>query len=221
MNSKKAQPKQRRAQIDYLEACMTNPGRFSVLVLGSRGTGKKHWIKEKYREKSIIEIAAGTTEPSATFWTKQFEKANKGILIVEDVEELSKENQHILFKGLSTSNGSFGFEEPKEYEVRIVFTSVKDISILRDTEKYLSHRFFDRIAQLVVRFPGFTETSRTITQDLESTWNKFKFETAYPVLLSEWLKEIAHRLHGSFRDLDKLCINWNNYQLMDIKILIF
>ena len=78
----------------------------------------------------------------------------------------------------------------------------------------MNHKFFDRIAQLVVEFPGFSECANFIDKDLKVTWQKFEFKTAYPTLLENWLKTNAQRLHGNFRDLDKLCINWNNYQIL-------
>ncbi len=215
------QPQKRRKEIKLLEAYITNPGRFSILILGDRGTGKKKWINtifDKYKpkdapDKAIIINSIGAL-PSTEYWTKQFDKANKGILLVNDVEQLSKENQEILFDGIGTQDGKYGFNT-KEYEIRIIFTSSLSIAALRDTEKYLTHKFFDRIAQLVVRFPNFNECANTISKDFKITWSKFEFkEVPYPEALEHWLQTNAQRLHGNFRDLDKLCIVWNNYQLM-------
>jgi len=216
MISKKTQPKKRKDKIDLLTSYLDNPGRFSILILGNRGTGKKFWIKEKYKELedfNIIQINAALTESSNEFWTKQFALAHKGILIIEDTELLTKETQAVLFDGLGTHNGKYGFES-KEFEVNIIFTSSKTISALRNTERYLSDKFFDRIAQLIVAFPNFQQCANKITQDFKNTWNKFKFKTTYPDLLIPWLNENAHKLHGNFRDLDKLCIIWNNFQLL-------
>lgn len=215
--SKSNQPKIRQEQIKLLEAHLSNPGRFSILIIGDRGTGKKFWLAkiDAVKTKPII-VNASLTEASKSYWESQFKQADKGTFVVEDVEGLTKENQAILFEGLATVNGAFGFES-KKYEVQIIFTSSKNISILRDSEKYLTHKFFDRIAQLVVRFPNFNECANTISDDLKHTWNKFEFNTAYPLLLENWLQKVAHTLHGNFRDLDKLCINWNNYQLMHKK----
>lgn len=218
---KKKQPKERIKSIERLESFLNNTGRFSILVLGHRGTGKKFWIYKKYMGKLVLHrVNAAVVETSKTYWESQFKKANHGILIVDDVDQLSKANQEILFDGLATTSGDgkYGYES-KEYEIRVVFTSIKDIALLRDTEQYLSHKFFDRIAQLVVKFPSFKDSSSNIKKDLQATWDKFKFNTVYPILLEEWLEKQNYEkvLHGNFRDLDKLCINWNNYQLMEIE----
>lgn len=42
----KSETKERTEAIRKLEGFLLNPGRFSVLVLGMRGTGKSHWINE-------------------------------------------------------------------------------------------------------------------------------------------------------------------------------
>jgi predicted AAA+ superfamily ATPase len=36
----------RKTPIEDLIGYLHNPGRFSVLVLGARGTGKTHWLNE-------------------------------------------------------------------------------------------------------------------------------------------------------------------------------
>lgn len=214
MIPKKFQPKKRLEKIRLLESYLLNPGRFSILVLGNRGTGKKVWIRQKHKS-NFYTINSALTKPSEQFWEEKFKQADQGILIIEDVELLTKETQEVLFDGLATTDGNFGYAS-KIYEVRIVFTSSKGVSVLRETEKYLSHKFFDRIAQLVVRFPNFNECANKIENDFKNTWKKFEFTTAFPDELIPWLNENAHTLHGNFRDLDKLCIIWNNYQLMGL-----
>ncbi len=46
-----------------------------------------------------------------------------------------------------------------------VFVSSFDITLLRDTEQYLLHTFFDRIAQLVTKLPSFKDSDRNIYED--------------------------------------------------------
>jgi len=212
LKSKNQQPKHRREKIDLLESYLENPGRFSILVLGKRGTGKKYWIRAYQKSKNIPlhQINSASAKPEPRYWKEQFKKANKGILIVADVELLTKETQEVLFDGIATHNGKFGYEI-KKHEFSIVFTSCKENTILRDTEKYLNHRFFDRIAQLVVEFPSFK--CNNIVSDFKRTWKKFDFQTEEPILIHTWLRTNAQNLEGNFRDLDKLCIIWNNYQL--------
>ena len=208
------QPKKRKEQIELLKWYLLNPGGFCLLVLGDRGTGKKFWINQlKDDDKVLTIVNAKISESSYDYWETQFKKAHQGYLLLEDIELLDKQSQAILFDGLGTEDGTFGFSE-KKYEFQLISTSTKSIKSLRDTEKYLTHRFFDRIGQLIVSFPNFSESSNRILNDFKSTWKKFKFETEYPKLIEPWLGETAHKLYGNFRDLDKLCIIWNNYQLM-------
>lgn len=230
----KNEPQKRKEAILSLESYLQNPGRFSILILGNRGTGKTHWLRHLIEEnnkakreeltraddKQVMKeayhkIDAMLMPASPEAWEAEMKEAEViGLLLIKDIEKMSKENQALLFNALYTTDGKFGLIE-KKYTFRIAFTSTQSISMLRDTEKYLMHYFFDRIAQLVVKFPDFTESSNKIEDDFKSTWEKFKFETAYPNELIPWLKEHAHTLHGNFRDLDKLCIIWNNYQLLD------
>ncbi len=209
-------PKRRILAVNQLEAYIENPGRFSILILGARGTGKSFWLvnalSKSCGKANYHHVDALLSVPTVEYWEEQMAKAEKlGCMYIKDVEKLSKENQAFLFNALCTTDGSFGLTE-KIYNFRIVFSSTMSISILRDSEQYLMHYFFDRIAQLIVKFPDFAEASDKIESDFKDTWEKFKFDTQYPEEIIPWLKEKAHSFHGNFRDLDKLCIIWNNYQ---------
>ena len=138
--------------------------------------------------------------------------------MIDEVEELSKQTQAILFEFLSTSNGKYGWKE-KKHQCRIVFVSSFEIKTLRDNEEYLLHKFFDRISQLVVAFPSYAEKNISIWEDFVTTWKKMDFpQDKLPKdELEGWLQEHSHKFHGNFRDLDKLAINWCNYQLCGLK----
>lgn len=219
--------KERAEAVRRLEGFMLNPGRFAVLVLGMRGTGKTHWlnvIQQCHSRKEflndIIMINAGLYKNrSQDFWEEKFAQAQGKILVIDDVDRLSSFDQEILFEGLSTGPGAcYGFDK-KKYKFRIVFTSTFDIKTLRDTEKYLSHKFFDRISQLVVKLPAFTDAVRFQWNDFKSTWEKMAFETKNHLPgpeLKSWLENHCHELIGNFRDLDKIAINWHNYRLTGI-----
>jgi hypothetical protein len=216
---------QRRAAINKLKGFLMNPGRFSILVLGLRGTGKTHWIKEICENCKNEDCLSGLVIVNCPnievgdlkFWDSKFKEAHKKVLLIEDVDQLSKLEQEFLFSGLSTGLGAkYGFDS-KSDEFRIVFTSTKDIETLRINEEILSHKFFDRISQLVVKFPSFTEANREIWNDFKATWKKmhFQFNNKLPGNeLKEWLNIDGHKLHGQFRDLDKIAINWHNYRLI-------
>jgi len=201
----------RKAAIQKLNNYLENPGRFSILILGKTGTGKTFWL-EQFAEKKGIEVImvkGRLTEETKDYWAHILKKAHQKVLLIKDVEYLSKKSQELLFEGLSTKDGKFGLAE-KEYEVRIVFSSSKPIANLRDSRQYLSNHFFDRIAQLVVEFPSFDSCSAKIVEDFKVSWKKFGFKKApYPKVLEDFLKEKGHSLNGNFRDLDKLCISWD------------
>lgn len=216
----------RDKQVKLLKSYLTNPGRFSILVLGDRGVGKSHWVKEiaKSFEKDG-ELGIKVKEVIGTYLNilkpdeieKVFTDSNGKTLIIKDVELINKETQDILFQTLSTSNGKFGLRE-KNIECRIVFTSTFKIESLRDTERYLSHRFFDRIAQLIVKLPSYQDGNRSIFQDFKDTWKKMDFpDETFPVQIKEWLEAAGHKFYGNFRDLDKIAINWRNHQIFGLE----
>lgn len=224
----KAEAKERIVAISKLEGFLTNPGRFSVLVLGMRGTGKTHWIQEiqkihrndKHLSGLISVNAALTNDKLRDYWEEKFEQAHKKLLVIEDVDALSKESQEILFEGLSTGDGAkYGFDE-KKYEFRIAFTSTFDVKTLRDNEEFLLHKFFDRISQFVVKMPSYNDLKQGVWHDFQSTWRKMKFKS-YKELpgieLKKWLEDHAHELHGHFRDLDKIAINWHHQRISKVK----
>ena len=213
------QPDKRKQIILKLKSFMSNPGYFPILLLGDRGTGKSFWIKNLIKKNQpIVFLNAFLSEETEVFWTNQYKKANNGFLIINEIERLSPKNQELLFQSMITENGKYGFSE-KTYNVRLIFTSVFDISSLNKTEEYLSHKFFDRISQLVVKFQSFKEYSINIENDFIETWKKFNFATKKTIpkgSIINWLKENADRkLFGNFRDLDKLCINWHTYRLIN------
>ncbi|WP_282147880.1 sigma 54-interacting transcriptional regulator [Algibacter lectus] len=223
----KNENKQRKQAIKKLNSYLTNPGRFSILVIGLRGTGKAHWLSElqKLQNKPSLNLnsitfinALNANMFAEEDWIKTFKNTNNGLLVISDIEELTKKNQAVLFEGISTGEGGkFGFKE-KEYAIRIAFTTTKSISSLRDSETYLTHKFFDRICQFAVKFPSYHRGDRNIWQDFKKTWKKmcFKEYNSLPgEAFKEWLENGNIILHGNFRDLDKLAINWHNYRLQE------
>lgn len=223
----KSETKERKEAIEKLESFLLNPGRFSVLVLGMRGTGKTHWLQEvqKYNSlekhlKDLVAVNAALAKNSnQDYWQEKFQEAaeKKKLLVIEDVEKLSQESQEILFEGLSTgAGGKYGFGK-KEFEFRIAFTSTFDVKKLRDTEEYLSHKFFDRISQFVVKFPSYKDGIKSIWGDFQLSWEKMKFQKLDEMPGTElmtWLESHSHELYGHFRDLDKIAINWHNYRIV-------
>lgn len=222
----KSESKRRKEALLKLHSFITNPGRFSVLLLGARGTGKTYWLQNfqnlyKTNSRILDSIyllnASNANSYSESDWTEIFKKTNKGLLVIKDVENLSKKTQALLFDGISTGQGGkLGFKK-KEFDIRIAFTSTKDISKLRDNELYLSHKFFDRICQFAVELPTHETGSSYIWEDFKKTWKKMNFQSHSELPsadLREWLESNNLTLFGNFRDLDKIAIIWHNYRLL-------
>ncbi len=190
--------------------------------MGKRGTGKSFWL-ERIQKKNIkishsIDINyinSRLIEPTVTAINKLLSDSNKKYLVIEDVERLSPLVQELFFEALSTGNGKYGIGI-KKYECRVVFTSSFEIKYLRDTEEYLIHKFFDRISQLVVELPSFTDAHRSVWKDFVATWDKMEFEKRNEIpgeSLQDWIEKTSYLFHGNFRDLDKIAINWHQWRL--------
>lgn len=219
------QHKKRQEAIDKLLNMMNYPGRFPILVLGDTGTGKSFWINEKINAVSDVKfkgkikrVYAGLCENSQCFWENLLKEANGKFLLIEEVEKLDIISQDYLFDAMSTVDGFYGFEK-KDLEIRIIFTSNFNIKKIRDDRRYLSAKFFDRISQFVVEFPNFDITQTYIYDDFRATWDKMfsttDYKNKYPESkdFKKWLESIAYKMHGNFRDLDKIVINWNLHQV--------
>lgn len=210
-------PNDRREAIYRLEHALKNPGRFSVLLLGERGTGKSFWLESLTQKTGakLLVLHPAFSEETKSWWQQKFEATNGGVLAIDEADQLSQKSQDILFRILSTSNGCFGWEE-KTLVVRIVFISSKPIVWLRDTDTAFSNQFFDRIGQLIVEMPNLKNIENgELWQDFMSTWNKMKFSTKMPGYeWKVWLERQQQQLHGNFRDLDKICINFDHFQQM-------
>lgn len=213
----KTLPEYRREAISKLGHALRNPGYFSTLLLGERGTGKSYWLDRQAADAKLkLDVLhPAFSEETPEWWQQQFEFANGGILAVDEADQLSKKSQDILLRVLSTRNGRFGWEK-KSLAVRTVFISSKPIALLRDSDEKFSHPFFDRIGQLIIEMPNLKDISQfDIWKDFMATWKKMNFDTKKPQYKWQvWLERQQQQLHGNFRDLDKICINYDHFQRM-------
>jgi len=219
--STKEEPSIRKKAIERLGYALTNPGLFSVLILGERGTGKNYWIQEicrmldKHQWDCMNSMAEYSGEYLSTIdyssWLNLLGDANNGLLVINDIEQLSISAQDILFRALSTDqNGNVGLAK-KTLKIRPVFTSASAISQLRTSKNNFSNKLFDRIAQLIIEFPSLTETKEHIEEDFHKVWNNMKFSgPPAGFKIDDWLKENIASLKGNFRDLEKLAIVFEN-----------
>lgn len=215
-----------------LKVFLKNPGRFCLIVLGSRGSGKHFAIECAFKEiqtnnnKDFCLEGLEFIEPNEipTDEKKMDEFLGKYInktLVIEDVEDLNSEQEKLLFKALSTTDGTYGIRN--KFKIRIVLTSSKDSDSLREDGKYLTGLFWDRISQLLVEFPSYKQESKNIIKDFHSTWKKMKFENTeeYKTLsglpknvsLESFLENNAEKFEGGFRDLDKIACMYFNYRI--------
>lgn len=216
-----------------LKVFLKNPGRFCLIVLGSRGAGKRYAIEQSFDQirskdneklclKDLHFIEPKDIPNNEDKLDEFFSNYLNNTIVIEDVEDLSSEQEKLLFKALSTSNGKFGVVE-KKFEIRIVFTSSKDSDSLREDGKYLTGLFWDRISQLIVEFPSYKQEGENIIKDFHSTWTKmnFKIIEEYKTLaelpknasFEKFLEDNAEKFDGGFRDLDKLACMYFNYRI--------
>lgn len=204
----------RKSVINKLKFFLSNPGFFSILIIGDNGVGKEYLLytilpKENIYSVSSYEIGETIEEISSIF--------KKEFLIIKDVEQLTNKQQTIMFKLLSTYDGKIGPDDNRQF-IRVIFTSSQSIEQLRDNRNILSH-FWNRISQLVVKLPSFKDDSSNIFNDFNSVWKKFNFKE-YNELpnngdFRDWLKENCSHFAGNFRDLDKIVILWHQYRIIE------
>ncbi len=224
-----AQGPRRKEAIETLGHFMRNPGWFSILLCGARGTGKSHWIRKIHEsqkhnggpeefQKELVVKRADQIPPERTAMKDIFKQAQMGILVIEDIDELPEyPQQRILLEALVTFDGKLGLDDEREY-LRVVFTTSRPITELKSGQNRLLPELWDRISQLVVELPSFADEIENIEADFRETWRKMEFEglAALPDLreLKEWLHAEGRQFHGNFRDLDKICILWHQYRLI-------
>lgn len=224
--------KLRMDSFEKLRSFLVNPGRFCLVVLGSRGVGKHFAIQCAFDEllditsiskslKTLSFIDSIEIPENSDDLDRLLSINENGILVIEDIENLSDEQQHLLFKALSTTNGMFGIK--KKYDIRIVFTSCLEIETLRESDSVLRGLFWDRISQLIVEFPNFKTENSNILNDFKAIWEKMKFEdiveykaiSAYPfnTKIQKFIQDSADKFEGGFRDLDKIACMYYNYRI--------
>jgi hypothetical protein len=197
---------------------VTNPGFFTVLILGDDGTGKTHLIAEVLKVMEIdsvkyyypFEIGENEEDISIIFKNEH--------IVIKNIEELSNNQQVILTKALSTTDGKIGLLSNRDYK-RIIFTSSFDVTQLTEGQNRLINRFWDRISQLVIKVPSFKDFSSEIINDFKSVWKKMDFKE-YPKTPEDgefifWLRENCQTFSGNFRDLDKIAILWHQYRIIE------
>lgn len=228
--------------INQLESYLSNPGRFSVLILGERGVGKTKWVQDKCKEKLVIancaSFADDTMAESELFGYKKgaftgatedknglFKEADNGTLFFDEVHNLTPRVQEKLMTSLQTegegdNKGKFRIrklgETKSEYvTVRPIFASNLPLKKLRER---IMPDLYDRISQLVIEIPTIQESKIDLKEAFKGIWVEMQF-VEYPDLpmlpeFEKWLKKI--HLEGNYRTLQNMAINWHQGRLMKL-----
>lgn len=162
-----------------------------MLILGERGVGKsatvKHLIKE-FKKKEVFEAACGAMDSnladSTLFGHKKgaftgaldnhkglFERADKNILFLDEIQDLPKSTQRKLLRTIQEKDHPYeplGSEEEKKANVQLIFATNNTMEEL--CEK-LYPDFFDRIKMFTVRIPSLRECKVDIEDDWNTIWN--------------------------------------------------
>jgi Sigma-54 interaction domain len=232
----------------HMKDAMTNG--FAILILGERGIGKSA-LADKYKASKTIIVANCASfdddnkAESELFGYKKgaftgadkdtdglFQKANGGILFLDEIHHLSKRVQAKLMKALQTDDKNFfrirpmGSSDEKKIRCTIIFATNRTIQQLCHSgdDNILYEDFFDRIAQNVIELPPLRDTKEDRIEDWKNTWSKMKFgekenapkERAF----LSWLTELP--LYGNFRDLQKIALYCHSYPQFspDLKALL-
>ncbi|TAE73264.1 MAG: AAA family ATPase [Bacteroidetes bacterium] len=191
-------------------------GTFSILITGEKGTGKTFLIKNTCKDIFNEEVFIFKyTNSNSNFEEKLKEKlkeANKKILVFDNIENISFENQIILFDCISTRKGGF-FDVFKDEKItcQLIFVSNLSLTQLYNTEFYMP--LIDRISQQIIELKPLRKLNfDELKQGYESVWKQMKFkdkqENELPYVPNDeilnWLKTL--NLAGNFRDLEKIAI---------------
>ncbi len=215
---------------------------FITLLLGEKGIGKSHLIKEFADSDNVVEINCASFADNdelaelALFGGVAgeraeekglFEQADGGLLFLDDVHLLSKKVQGKLMSAMETdSENNFSIRisnsrEEVKVQCAVVLASNKSIQELRG--EILTDDFFDRITQNVLKLPPLRDCVQDRENDWSVIWTQMKFEEKLRPNTNEfleWLKEL--QLYGNYRDLQKIAIYCHSYMKFpqDLKKLL-
>ena len=174
----------------YAEARRFARLKVPVLLLGERGTGKTtlaSWIRSHspFRKKELDQgwpaVACGQYSPELlraelfgyvkgafTGADKDkdglLDKANDDTLFLDEIGDLSKDNQRLLIKALEEKSYlPVGGTEPKKSDFRLLAATNLDADTLQER---LDPDFLDRISHLTLRLPPLRE----IADELDWLW---------------------------------------------------
>lgn len=230
--------------IELLEQFLRNPGRFSVLILGERGTGKTKWVKQIAEEKLGAKViiancasfsddtmaeselfghAKGSFTGASADKTGLFKEADKGILFLDEVHTLSPRVQEKIMTSLQTEGS--GTHKGKFCIRRLGDNSATYVSVrpvfasnlkLEELRKRVLPDLYDRISQLVVEFPSLLNSNFDFYGEFKKVWSDMQFKEFPIVPSSQEFKKWLKRipLEGNYRTLQSIAISWHQGRLI-------
>lgn len=217
---------------------------FAILIMGERGIGKSHMIKEmkknndtlagKFVECNCASFADDTMFESEVFGHTKgaftgahdnkdglLKEADKGgILFMDEIHHISKRAQAKLLTAFSTSeNNEMEFRKlgaNKNTKVKNVHLIFASNKKIGELREYLLPDFYDRVVQQVIELPPLRNTRKDIKSDFESIWKQMQFEEQnLPQDEDIYNWMKSIPLYGNFRDLQKIAIYYNNFIKFD------
>ncbi len=212
---------------------------FAVLLLGERGIGKSY-LTEKYANDNKVNFVAANCASfisseiaeSDLFGYKKgaftgashdreglIEKADGGILFLDEIHTLPRDVQFKLMRALATDSENRmtirRLGDTKEQKVRLKALILATNRTIQELRQVLLPDFFDRIAQLVIEMPPLRNTPEEIIPSFQQIWKQLRFDELgydfpeYDNHLINWVKSLP--LYGNYRDLQKIAINYKAY----------
>lgn len=187
-------------------------GTFSILITGEKGIGKSFLIKNTLKENIFILQCTGSNINFEEKLKEKLNEANKKILVFDNIENISIENQKILFDYISTRTGGFfDIFKTEDITCQLIFVSNLSLTQLYNGEFYSP--LIDRISQQIIELKPLRKLKfDEQKQAYESVWKQMKFKDKAKNELEytpnndilNWLKSL--NLAGNFRDLEKIAI---------------
>lgn len=187
-----------------------------MLILGERGLGKSRLVETvvgPLKGRRIVALACGGLDSSVVesmlFGHKKgaftganedrqglIKSADKGILFLDEVQDLPKNVQRKLVRVLQDQRRLYrpvGSDQELSADFELVCASNLDV---HDLQAKLDPDFFDRISHLSVEIPPLRSCREDIQQDWQNVWSELRRTEDLPSN-APWIPGIENALSGS------------------------
>lgn len=207
---------------ELFTGAINNTGLVSVLLAGESGTGKTFTIESvlhemRLKRRSIPALFAPDTVEAWQNLLGEMVRKKVKVLVVDHIEDMPQKAQTALFHVFSSHHGELCRFPDSNFDLRMVFTTVKTIRELRSSADIIMPHVYDRMSQLIIRFKNLRETENLWAR-FKEVWAAMNFEKFNQVPkeggLKNWINNNAEKMNGNYRDLEKLAIRWHNRRLL-------